>query len=1379
MRIRVRTLAVVCAAVLLILSAAVGTALAQDIVGRISGTVADQNGGVIAGATVTVTNEATGDSRPADTTDSSGLFVFDALPVGSYSLAVEAKGMEKMVVKGVVVTAGGRTDVPVTMAIGSVSTVVQVQAVSNQTNTISGEIASTITPSQVQNAPLNQRHYETLVGLIPGAALQSSGESPASFTSGYNNSAAVFNGQHLDEQNWSVDGGWNLDSGSNNSVFNEVGVDFIQEVDVQTSNYDAEFGRAGSATINVVTKSGGDQYHGGAFEFIQNNDFNAGTAATKLAYNAHLNTTCPTLSTGHCLVPAFHLNDYGWNLGGPIPYIQPKGKLFIFAGQEWKHFRGSAAGLGSASQTETFPTLAEVGGNFADVLPTCVGAGCNGILMKVPNVAPLGCVVTAGVIGNDATNQLSAGCLTQPDGQAIAKIYTDAAKISTNGALPNPGVAAVCCAPGSNMLFNLGNPANIREDIIRADEHANDKQSFYFRYLHDYVDIVNPFSTFGTAGEVPILPDARFRPGTNYQIGWTDVINPSLVNEAKFNADWHSQHTPPGSAPIAGLSGPSWMRSTYGFQFTPPLGLPAETPPQFGAGVPEINFGGISGAATSGPTFVASPAVNFLESPTADINPMDNVTWQKNNHTIKFGVLYAHNRKTQNARVAYSGNITFANNAGNPSSTNSTGDPFADALLGNFSSIQQNSAIAIGAFRFNDLEDYIEDTWKVTHNLSVVMGLRHYYEAPLYALGNNITNFNPAVFSTAYPGPVFTSVGSTNLLNILPQPFMCSGPLINLPGNPVISNECNGEQLPGFVPTSQQGRVPASIDTQLLGEYNHGAASGLYQPKNLFGPRFGFSFAPFNDKTVIRGGFGIFYDQPEGNALCGSGFGCQGYTPWTVSTTVNTSGVSNETLSNLDPGGGGVAVSAPAPTTLGQNGTFPGDKYATTYQYSLSVQRELPQNLLLQIGYVGDQGRHILRQPSVNTPSPEQNQAFIPNGPNPNTYSCAGVTAGGLTSAAYSCGLAVGGSAAVPGYAPQPAMGKTFAGVVSCPTCSGPNSDQIREFLGYTGFNEQMTDGDSNYNSLQMALTKRAGFLTSTLAYTYSKAMGTDAYGGSSYNDNVASDCSFACLTNTAANPVIITGGTPPLNNTGNNCSNNNFGITCGYAGGYGGVQSGGVVVPWKKYLYSKEGYDATNIWAASFTIDSPWGKGMTGLEGAAVKGWSVSGVVHWQSGSPLTATGSVLNGNTNTTITRRAMLVPGTPLGYASFGPASSCPDVGSDGRVHAVCWVNPNAFTLGSTTSGTVIDPLTLAEGTAPIGDIIGPSYYQWDLSLRKTTALPWREGMSITLQMDAFNALNQTNWNNPGTGVATGANNSGFGWITGSLPARVMQFGGKFVF
>jgi Carboxypeptidase regulatory-like domain len=1232
-------------------------AVAQDIVGRISGTVIDAQGAAVPGATVAIINEATGISRSL-TTDGSGYFVADDLPVGKYTVTVEAKGFKKTLVAGNPLTAGGRQTVNVTMQVGAVTETVTVTGVVNMPNTTSGEISATITNQEMVSLPMNQRHYESVVGLIPGAALQSSGLNAANITSGYNNSIADINGQRLDGQNWSVDGGWNLDSGSNNSVFNEVGVDFIREVDVQTSNYDAEFGRSNSATVNVITKSGGEQYHGGGFEFVQNNDWNAETAATKL--------TNPT-ATGYAAVPPFHLNDFGWYVGGPIPYIQRKGKLFFFAGQEWKRFRGSAAGLGSASASLTFPTAAEVTGDFSDVSGINGGAG-----LKTPAVVPAGCTIT--------NNVLSPSCITT-DGAAIAAVYEAAAKLSTGGALPTATTTG-------NLSFNLPNPANIREDIIRVDEHANDKHSFYFRYLHDYVDIDNPYSTFGaTSGglpaEVPVDPDARNRPGYNLQFSWTYIIHPNLINEVKFNADWHKQTTP--------LQGTAWEKSAYGFAFIPPLGNPT----QFPNGLPTIQFTGVTGFPTTALTQITGPAPNYLESPTADISPTDNMTWVKNNHAIKFGVLYARNRKNQNSRTNYDGILNFNANAGATTGSNSTGDPFADALMGNFNTLGQNSAVTLGLFRFNDDEAYLQDTWQVTHKLSLTLGVRYVHTTPLYDQTNAMTNFSPFAFNVGQDA-TFASVGGGSAISSA-SAGLCSGPLLSVTGSPIYTIECNGLQRPGDVPYDQVGRVPATYqDPALVASIPATEARGFYKPENLWAPRVGFSFAPLNDKTVIRGGFGIFYDHPEGNVL-GAGINSQGYPPWAESVSI---GGVNQSLSAYDSAPGAAAV--PALSTLSLNAVDPRLEVARSYQYSLSVQRELPQNMLLQVSYVGTQGRHILRGPSINSPTWTQ-QEFIPTSPNPNDLACPA----GINGPAYGC---AGG----------------YAAAVS--------KDQIRPYLGYSSVSMAVSDNDSNYNALQVSLAKRAGFITATVAYTYSKAMGFGGGAGDAYNENPEQECPYTCLVSTAANPVLVNGGTTAV---------------------AGGTQTGGVVETWKQYYYGKLSYDATNILAVGFVIESPWGKGMTGLEGALVKGWSLSGVTHYQSGSPLTATDGVNVGLSGVNIGRRAQIVPGQSLGFS-----------GACTNTKALCWFNPNAFVAES----------ALGAGDAPINDLIGPHAYGWDLSAKKTFALPWREGMSMQIQGDAFNAFNQTNWQNP---TVSNAGSGTFGQITQSYAARVVQLGAKFIF
>jgi len=1233
------------------------TAFAQDVVGRMSGTVKDATGAVVPGATVIITNDATKTSLPPQKTNGAGYYVADNLPVGNYTVTVEKDGFKKISVEGNLVTAGGRLTVDVPLQVGASSETVTVEGVAVTVNTTSGEIASTLTARQATETPLNQRHYETLVGLIPGAALQGSGLNPAAITSGYNNSIAVINGQRLDGQNWSVDGGWNLDAGSNNSVFNEVGVEFVQEVTVQSSNYDAEFGRSASATINVVTKSGGQKYHGSAFEFVQNNIFNAANAGTKLTFAP--TAAIPTL-TGYNAVPPFHLNNFGWDVGGPIPMIH-KGKLFFFAGQQWTKLRGSASGLQASTSTQTFPTAAEATGNFTDV---------SGLVLKTPAIIPASC----GGVLYTAPNVINPACITG-DGAAIGKIYSTTAALSTIGGLPTS-------ATSNNITFNLANPANIREDIIRIDDHPSDRNLIYGRYLHDSVVITNPYSTFGATPEVPIDPDQRFRPGYNIQLGWTYVVSQAFVNEVKANADWHKQHTP--------QLGTAYLTTTYGFKVIPPLGAPS----QFPNGLPTITFGGVAGFPTASPTSIQGPAPNFLESPTADINIADNVSMMKGNHNIKFGAYFARNRKTQNSRTNYDGNINFSNTAGATSGSNSTGDPFADALLGNFGSFSQNSNVTIGQFRFNDFEAYGQDTWKVTPRLSVTFGLRYIHTTPTYAQGNNMTNFNPYLFNPAMDA-VFTSVGSGSTIKTT-SPGVCSGPQTNVVGTPTLTVYCNGLQVPGTVPSDQAGRVPAvTANPTLISAFNTGAARGFYNAENLFSPRIGFSFAPFGNKTVVRGGFGIFYDHPEGNLL-GQGINSQGFVPWAQSTSIN--GV-NAALSQFDSAPG--AGTLPAPSTLSLNGVDPNLVVARTYEYSLSIQRELPQNTLIQAAYVGNLGRHILRGESINNPSWTQ-QAYIPLTPNPNTYACPS----GINSAAYSCSAG--------GFAPA-ALGK----------------DQIRPYLGFSSIGQELSDVNSNYNALQVSATKRTGFVTALISYTFSKALSTGSGVGDGYNENPEPECPFTCLVSTPSNPVVVTGG-------------------------IGGTQSGGVVESWKQYDYGLASFNARHIIAGAFTLESPWGKGWRGAKAAVGKGWGLNAVVHYQTGTPSTATATVAIGQNNAGISigRRATLVAGQDVNFS-----------GICANVHAICWANPNAFAPAS----------AFGAGSAPTADIIGPDYYQWDMSLKKEFGLP-HEGMTLQLRTEAFNVFNHTNWNGP---TVNNAGSASFGQITTSLPARILQFGVRFAF
>jgi len=192
---------------------------------------------------------------------------------------------------------------------------------------------------------------------------------------------------------------------------------------------------------------------------------------------------------------------------------------------------------------------------------------------------------------------------------------------------------------------------------------------------------------------------------------------------------------------------------------------------------------------------------------------------------------------------------------------------------------------------------------------------------------------------------------------------------------------------------------------------------GLFKAENLFAPRVGFSWSPLSgDKTVLRGGFGIFYDKPEGNVW----FGQPGIVPFLQAATF-----SNANLSNPSAGTAGVR------TIFNMSAVDPNFVVARTMQYSLSVQHELPYGVLLETAYVGNLGRHEVRQPNINVP--------------------------------------------------------TFATAATNP---GKTTNQIRPFLGYTDITQFRSDSNSNYNALQLSASKRKGDLVATVSYTYSKVLG-------------------------------------------------------------------------------------------------------------------------------------------------------------------------------------------------------------------------------------------------------------------------------------------------
>lgn len=865
---------------------------AQTSSGRISGTVTDSTGAVVANVTVTISDPATNLSRTV-TTDENGFYTVTNLPVGTYSVSAEVQNFKKSILNGNVLNADGRLTVDFALETGDLSEVVQVTQESGETvNVTSGEVAKVIDGQQVDNLALNGRNYYQLLTVIPGAVATSDDALDTNLATNTIN----INGNRGVSNNLTLDGGNNNNAGSNASQINNVGVDFIQEVKIQTSNFSAEYGRNSGAQVNVITKRGNNEYRGSVFEFLRNDMFDA-----RGAFDAAR--------------PFLRYHNYGYSFGGPMPFLKfgerdadesylssGKDKFFFFVGQEWKTIHRFGA-----ANTLTVPTTAELNGDFSFRLRGAdgvVGTDDDGVLRDP--LAAGACTARSGNTpavrigcfgGNDVSlrNRIPLNRFN-PNGLAIANVYRTMIGLSSR---------YVDSPIGSNVTFQPPIASDFRQEFVRLDYIFNPKHSIYGRYIHDKNGVVEPYGTFINS-PLPTAQQFRNRPGNGLQVGHIWNISSTLVNEAKFNASWTDQQIVPSTD--------LWARETYGYTFQQlfPNGG------QYENSIPDTTFGGNGTVANF---FGVARALTALAR---DYMFSDTFTWVSGNHTFKFGGSVNNSEIYQNGRSTYAGTINY-DVTQNP---NSSGNSFADALLGNFRRYTEASLDPASHFKFQQYEAFALDSWRVNQKLSLELGVRWQYGTPFYAGENTIANFDPAYYDPA------RAVG----LN-------AAGTVVILLPN---SNRYNGLVRP-------EGAIPAALQSNPnLGSVPAVAPRGLYDAKHYFMPRVGFAYSPFSDsKTAIRGGFGMYYDRIEGNII----FPLENNPPFVESASYE-----NGNLSNIRGG----AVSALAPfanlTTIS-----PDMKTSYTMNFSLGVQHELPYGLFVEANAVGNLGRNLTRQIDLNS----------------------------------------------------------------------------------------------------------------------------------------------------------------------------------------------------------------------------------------------------------------------------------------------------------------------------------------------------------------------------------------------------------------------------
>ena len=291
---------------------------AQDTA-SLTGTVVDSTGAIVAGAQVVVTNTEHGVNRTT-VTNACGEYAVPALPApSSYNITVTAQGFKRYEAKGVMLDVARKARVDVTLQVGASSVVMTIEGTSvAQVETESSELSGTVTGKQISQLQLNGRNYTQLLALTPGATNQSGTDEAGT---GLATVAYSVNGGRTEYNNWEIDGGNNMDDGSNTTLMTYPSIDAISEVKLLTSNYGAQYGRNGSGTVEIETKSGTNKFHGDVYEFVRNDAFNA------------RNYFAPN-------IPPYKRNDFGYTIGGPvyIPglYNEKRDKTFFFFSEEWR-----------------------------------------------------------------------------------------------------------------------------------------------------------------------------------------------------------------------------------------------------------------------------------------------------------------------------------------------------------------------------------------------------------------------------------------------------------------------------------------------------------------------------------------------------------------------------------------------------------------------------------------------------------------------------------------------------------------------------------------------------------------------------------------------------------------------------------------------------------------------------------------------------------------------------------------------------------------------------------------------------------------------------------------------------------------------------------
>jgi hypothetical protein len=855
----------------------------------LTGIVTDQTGAVVSGARIVLTDPATGESH-STVSSGTGLYDISGLNAASYNLKVTAKGFEAYEQKGVVVDISRTFRADVKLTIGSEMQTVTVAADALAVQSDSNVVSTLINSEQITELATNGRNIVALAALGLGASNNlPDSNAPTSTGASF---AISFNGLNSGHNVYITDGGEDYDRGSGGKDSVMPSQDALGEFQVLASNYPPDYGISSGGTITMSIKTGTQKFHGGVWEFARND-----------AFDAH-----NYFDDNHGqLTPKAELryNVYGGNLGGPlfIPHVynSTRGKTFFFVNEEWrKEINGQSPNpintVPSADLVTSATTFNYVVPAFNNSAQLAAGVGHQLFVPTTQDPVFNANLTAAGLTpGTPFPNNTIPGTLLDSNALLFGTLKDIPAATNANDTF----------TPPAGKL-----PITDRDDIVRIDHNFNDKWQLMGHLIHDAADQV--YSTvLWNADSYPSVGSNFANPSYASVIKLTGAVTPNILVEAAFNYNGNKINIAPVAAGGGTFVKPSsWDTATY---FTGQNALNR---------LPNVGLG------TFGTTW--GPGNDPWTNGAEDYAEIYSVSVTKGQHQMKFGGGY--NRYTKNqingaqSEGSYSFNDGWNSAAGTPSGL-LTGDSYLDFLLGLSTGFSQAQSDPIFHYVNNTPSFYAQDNWHVTHRLSLQYGFRYDGLPHVYERKNALSNFDPAHYQAAL-APVFDPNGSG---------AFCTG---------VSASGCTGTS-PGLESVNGTSFYLNGVD--IAGA--NGTPRGLVKNDwKTFMPRVGFSYdLTGTGKTVLRGGFGMFYERIQGNDI----YDVAGGAPF-----VNTPSSSNVELTNpnFNWQSGGAASSplfTQGPTSLSSNYPPPG-----VGQYSLGVQHEIVPALILVAQYVGNEAWH-------------------------------------------------------------------------------------------------------------------------------------------------------------------------------------------------------------------------------------------------------------------------------------------------------------------------------------------------------------------------------------------------------------------------------------